>query len=390
MQIKFQVNPIYEHIDLNYDKYNTIVNQGGTRSGKTYNTLIFLITKAQEIPAFAISVVSQSLPHLKKGAIRDFLQIMQHYGLYENNRWNKTDYIYTFANNSYLEFFSADNDGKVRGPSRDLLFVNEANTIGYEIYRQLLIRTRGKVIIDFNPVEPEHWIYDNVIPEKDTKLLISTYKDNLAYLPEKQVNLILREGEKDENFKRVFVDGKRGAYIKGQVFKEKWRRISDDKLPDYEKFYGLDFGYSQDPCACVQIQKHNSNLYLHEIMYEPELTNRMIAGRLKQAGITDEPIYCDSAEPKSIDELKYFGINAKPAVKGPDSINAGIKKIREHIIYYTGTSKNLEREKLFYKYALDKEDKPTNKPVDTFNHLMDAVRYGLMTHTKNIPKHSSA
>ena len=381
--INFKVNPIYHHIASNFDDYEIIVNQGGTRSGKTYNTIIFLITLAYSRPGHSISVVSQSVPHLKKGAHRDFVNIMKSYSLYEESRHNKSDREYHFPNGSYIEFFSADDDGKVRGPSRDTLFINEINAnIAYEVYRQLLIRTRGNIVCDFNPVEPEHWIYDKVIGQPETKLLVSTYKDNLAFLEEKQVNSIIREGEKDPNFKRVFVDGKRGTYIIGQVFPEKWHYINEDALPDYEVFYGLDFGFSVDPTAVVKIITHNDKLYLHEVLYETELTNRDIAYRLQKNGAGNNPVYCDSAEPKSIEELKRYGINAFAAYKGQGSINSGIKQIKKHIVYLTDTSRNIKKEKLYYKYKIDDRDKPASKPIDNFNHAMDAIRYGLISHKK--------
>ena len=361
------------------------VIQGGTSAGKTFAILPILITKATRKPGLRISVVSESYPHLRKGAIRDFLTIMKDTNRFIQKNWNITNSIYTFSNGSYIEFFSADNADSLRGSRRDILFVNECNNITYEAYNQLVVRTEGNAIyLDYNPSH-EFWI-DDVLQEGQAEKIILTYKDNealnkntLKYLESKRLKA--ETSEYWANWCKVYLDGQQGM-LEGVVFNN-WKQI--DIIPKEATLiaYGLDWGYTNDPSTLIGVYKCDNNIYLKEFFYETNMTNQDIIRRLKDLGIGREEIYCDSAEPKSIREVQLGGFRTLPTTKGADSILFGIQLMQDYNIFITKDSKNLIMEFGKYKWKNNKTGQTLNTPIDNFNHGIDAVRYVFLSKLSN-------
>lgn len=317
------------------------------------------------------SVVSETLPHLKKGAIRDFLNIMEGHGYYKDANWNRTDYIYTFETGSKIEFFSADSPDKVRGPRRNVLFINEANNISYETYTQLSIRTDEEIYIDYNPVS-EFWVHEEVMPNEDHDFLILTYKDNDA-LPEEVVKRLESRMNKPGWWK-VYGEGQLGA-AEGVIY-PRWPQI--DEIPAGARLerYGLDFGYSNDPTALVAVWYYDQGYILDEILFKKGVSNREIADTIT-AQEHSALVIADAAEPKSIDDIRGYGINIIPATKGQGSVLQGIQIVQDQNIRVTKRSTNLIKANKNYVWDTDIDGKPTNKPDHFWSDLMDATRYAL-------------
>ena len=348
--------------------------QGGTSSSKTFTILPFLIQYALQHPKSEISVVSESIPHLKRGALKDFLKIMDWTGNLNHNNFNKSNLTYKFTNGSYIEFFSADQPDKLRGARRDILFINECNNVSFESYQQLAIRTKKFIYLDYNPTN-EFWVHTELLNTEIADFVILTYKDNEA-LDEAIVKEIERAKEKAktssywENWWNVYGLGQIGS-LDGVIFSN-WKTI--DTIPDDARLlgYGVDFGYTNDPTAIVEIYKWNEHRIINEICYNKGLSNSQIAKYIN----TKLPCYCDSAEPKSIAELRMYGVNAHAVTKGSDSINFGIQIMQEESYLVTSKSLNLINE--LRKYAWDKDKKTgakLNKPIDDYNHGIDSWRY---------------
>jgi len=344
---------------------------GGTSASKTISWLQLLIAMAQtdKTPTLT-SVVSESFPHLRRGAMRDFLNIMQEHNYYRDDRWSKTDYTYTFESGSKIEFFSADQPGKVRGPRRDRLFCNELNNIGQEQFEQLAVRTKEFIAADWNPVA-EFFAYEEYIGKRDdVDFIILTYKDNEALSVEIIREIESRKGNK--NWWAVYGLGQLGE-AEGRVYKD-WQII--DEIPHEARLerYGLDFGYSNDPTAIVAIYYYNGGYILDEITYQKGLSNKQIADILKNE--RQASVFADSAEPKSIDEIAVYGIPIRPVKKGRDSVTQGIQFVQDQRISITKRSINGLKEYRNYLWDTDKDGKIINKPIDLWNHFLDATRYG--------------
>lgn len=351
---------------------------GGTSASKTISILLILIDYAQTHKNELISVVSESFPHLKRGAMRDFLRIMRDHRYFNEARWNKTDSIYTFESGAAVEFFSADQPDKVRGPRREVLFINEANNIPYETYDQLEVRTNKIVWLDWNPVS-EFWFYTDdennpgVIAREDVDFIKLTYKDNEA-LPQSIVETIeARKGK--VNWWRVYGEGELGD-AEGRIYRD-WEII--DEIPHEARLerYGLDFGYTNDPTALVAVYYHNGGYILDELLYTKGLSNRKIADYIMD--LPKAIVVADSAEPKSIDEIASYGVPIRPAQKGPGSISTGIQYVQDQRISVTKKSVNLLKEYRNYLWDTDKNGKTIGDPIDMWNHLLDAVRYSFST-----------
>jgi phage terminase large subunit len=354
------------------------VIQGGSSAGKTFGILPILIDKAAKNPGEEISVIAESIPHLKRGAMKDFLKIMRMTGRFFEDRWNISDRKYTFANGSFIEFYSPES---VLGARRTTLYINEANYITYEDYHQLAIRTSGDIYLDYNPSD-EFWVHTEVLTEPDSELLILTYKDNEA-LPQNVINdfgKALRKAEEEQarnikgywsNWVKVYIHGEIGS-LQGTVF----NFHVCDELPKERKVIGigLDWGFSADPTAIIEVSRFDGALYLNELLYENGLTNSDLIAKMKALNIRGE-IIADSAEPKSIEDLRRAGFNVLPAKKGADSIRASIDKLQSHTIYVTKASLNLIKEFRMYKWITDISGKPTGEPIDAYNHGIDSVRY---------------
>lgn len=309
------------------------------------------------------------MPHLKRGAIRDFLNIMKEHNYYDDERWNKTESTYTFETGSKIEFFSADQPWKVRWPRRHRLFVNEGNNVDYESFDQLLIRTEEFAFIDWNPVG-EFYMYTDFIGKRDdVEFITLTYKDNEA-LSES----IVKEIESHKDNKRwwtVYWEGKLGE-VEGKIYKD-WQII--DSVPHEARLerYWLDFGYTNDPTAIVAIYAYNGWYILDEIAFQKWLSNKQIADILKS--YPTSLIIADSAEPKSIDEIKSYWLTILWAEKWPDSIKNGIQQVQDQKISVTKGSINIIKEYRNYMWSTDRDGKILNVPESWFDHSMDALRY---------------
>jgi phage terminase large subunit len=354
------------------------VIQGGTSAGKTLAILAVLIDIAAKKKT-EISVVSESIPHLRRGAIKDFAKVMQWTGRWVADRWNKTLLTYHFANGSVIEFFSADSEARLRGARRQVVYINEANNIDFESYYQLAIRTSEAIYIDFNPTH-EFWAHTEVLPEQDAELVILTYNDNEA-LPDtikRDIELNRTKAETSAywaNWWKVYGLGQVGT-LQGAIYED--FEVVEGIDVSRAKFValGLDWGFSNDPTALVAIYRQGDCLLIQELLYSTGLTNQDIADKLRSLGITRAwEIVADSAEPKSIEEIYRLGFNIKPAEKGPDSVRNGIDILKRFKLQVTKDSTNLIKELRSYTWATDKEGKNTGVPIDSFNHACDAMRY---------------
>ena len=352
--------------------YRVIANQGSTRSGKTYSISQLLALYIPIKEKVTISVVSPSLPHLKRGARRDILQILEDAQIYSDDAFNKTDNVYHYPNGSYIEFFGAEDAGKVRGPGRDILYINEANLLPHSIYQQLALRTKQTIFLDFNPVDEASWVYD-VADKEGNKLIHSTYKNN-PFLPKEQVAEIESLRNADDNMWKVFGLGERGK--SQEIIYTHWKQ---GPFPtDSEIVYGLDFGYSV-PTALIKVGFKENQTFAHEMLYETKLTTNDLIERLKGLDIKrSDEIFCDAAEPKTIEELIRAGFNAKPAEK---DVYAGIQKVKSQPLTITPESTNLIKEIRSYKWKTDKDGKvhPDESPVKMWDHGCDAMRYAIFT-----------
>jgi phage terminase large subunit len=347
--------------------------QGGTSAGKTFGILPVLIDKATKTAGLEISVVAESIPHLRRGALRDFEKIMKWTGRFFDDRFNKTLLKYEFANGSFIEFFSADDSSKLRGARRDILYINECNNVPFEAYNELAIRTKKEVYLDFNPAN-EFWVHKELKDEPDSDFIILTYKDNEA-LDESIVQQIEKNREKAStsaywaNWWKVYGEGQVGS-LEGVVFNN-WKQI--DILPNEAKLIGigLDFGYTNDPTAIIEVYNYNGTRIINELAYRTGMLNSDIAKVLPN----NVTIYADSAEPKSIEEIRRYGKTIKPVTKGKDSINYGIDVMQRNNYLVTSNSSNLIKELRSYCWDTDKTGMRLNKPIDHFNHAIDALRY---------------
>ena len=355
------------------------VIQGGTSASKTFSILAILIDRAIKTPNLEISVVAESIPHLRRGANKDFLKIMKETGRYIPTHYNKTLLRYEFSNGSYMEFFSVDDETKLRGARRNILYLNEANNINYDAYMQLEIRTDGEIYLDFNPTS-NFWAHTEVLTKDNSQHLILTYKDNEA-LSEEIINSLELNRQRAatstywENWCRVYLDGEVGQ-IEGTIFSD---YLVIDRIPDDARIlcYGLDFGFSEDPVALVAIYKYDNNLIIDEVIYRKGVLNSELSNLMKQNQVTGE-IFADSAEPKSIAELKRYGHQVKPVEKGRDSVKFGIQLIQEYKLLVTKQSTNILEELSKYMWKRNRDGGYDPEPIDMYNHAMDAMRYGIM------------
>jgi phage terminase large subunit len=372
MTIEPKVNVVFDHLRESENRF--IVEQGGTRSGKTYNILLWIIFwYCTRNRGKMITICRKHGPSLRGSAMRDFFSILTGFNLYSEILHSKSKNEYRLFGN-IIEFLSLDEPQKVRGRKRDICFINEGNELTYEDFFQLNIRTSERLIIDYNPSDEYHWIYDEVVPRDDCDFHVTTYKDN-PFLEKSLIQEIERLKDVDEVYWKIYGEGQRAAN-KAVIFS--FDTIKS--VPENAKFLsmGLDFGYTNDPTALVEIWMSGDTLIFNELIYETGLTNKGIAQRMRGLGVERTVnIWADSAEPKTIDEIHKWGFNVKPAKKGKDSVNIGIDMLRRYRLAWTEKSTNGIKEMRNYKWQEDKNGKLLNTPVDLYNHLIDAVRYGV-------------
>lgn len=369
MQVKVKTNLVFDI--LNDSRKRITVMQGGTRSGKTYNIILFFVIKLMSERGKILTICRASLPSIKGSVLRDFINILLEMGLYSEDNHNKTEQTYNL-NGNLVEFVSVDQPQKIRGRKRHYLFINEANELNYEAWVQLVFRTEEKIVLDYNPSDEYSWIYDQVIPRDDADFHVTTYKDN-PFLPEELIREIERLEEADPNYWKVYGLGLRG--MSGEMVYTHWKTVAT--MPDRgEIFYGQDFGYNV-PSALIRIEYHEGAIYADEILYETKLTTSDLIERYKALGLRrNDEIFSDAAEPKTVEELTRAGYNAKPAVK---AVTEGIRMLKSMPLFVTERSVNLIKELKSYKWKVDKDGKVLDEPVKFNDHACDALRYGVFT-----------
>ena len=356
------------------DGKKVIIHKGGTGSGKTYDIMIsllffFALTK----PNWVITIVSESVPHLDIGTKRIAKNLLSTDDLNEVATFNQTKGVYQFDNGTIIEFFSADRIGKALGARRNLLYGNEIDHIKFDVWEEL--SRRSEIVIgDFNPTS-EFWLEQWLAYQDDYTVITSNYLDN-DFLSETERNKIKRRADVDDNFRRIHIDCEYGNY-EGLIF----TAIEQvEEVPEGGRSaFGLDFGYTNDPSALIKATIIGNDLYLDEHIYQTQLSNAELSSRMKSKGVQYDydRIYADCAEPKSIDDLHLMGWDIHPAVKGADSIVWGLDVMKQYSIKVTKRSVNLLKELRNYSYAKDKNGKTLNKPIDSWNHAIDAARYAV-------------
>lgn len=359
--------------------YDVVSEQGSSRSGKTFNTLLWILAYVYTYwhKKITISIVRATLPALKGSVLVDFKEIL---GSTFDKCFNKTELIYEFENGSTIEFFSCDSEQKLRGRKRDILYCNEANELTYEMWQQLKIRTSKFAIIDYNPsFSDEHWICQ-LNNEQRTYHFITTYKDNInpttneSNIPQTIISEIESLKHKNPTLWQIYGEGKQ-AIVEGLVFPN-FETIAEIPTQIDKTFVGIDYGYTNDPTAIVEVGIEGENLYIREIAYQTHLMTNEIAQILKQQG---KKVISESADPRMIDELARAGVNIVPVQKYKGSIEAGIAKMQTMKIHITKDSTNVIKEFKNYTYEKNREGKYLNTPIDMFNHAIDATRYVVLT-----------
>jgi len=385
---KIETSPVFEWTANATDPI--VIHSGGTNSGKTHSILQYLLALCVKLPGIVATVVGQDIPNLKKGAYRDAKHILNDTDAFNQNlsSHNKSEREFRFKNSSVMEFNSYDDAQDAKSGKRDHLFLNEANGIKKSIFDELEVRTTKQTFIDFNPTA-RFWAHD-MQGRDDVKWFDSTYLNNPFLEPSIRKKIEAYEPT-PENIKNktanewrwmVYGLGKVGR-LEGLVFRD--FEVSTDWPEKYKwRVFGLDFGFTNSPTALVEIRYAHGNLYWKQHMYQTGLTNPDISEELTRLGFSDdELIVADSAEPKSIEELKRKNWYIEAAVKGKDSVNQGIDAIKRYPIIVDAGSKDLIEEFSSYQWKEDKDGKSTNKPIDSFNHGIDAGRYGLSTRILN-------
>lgn len=372
--------------------YPVIVNEGSARSGKTYGEVQIGVMLARDHKK-SVSIVSHSLPHIKRGAYRDFRDIMDRMKIWDENRFSYTDFVYEFKGGGYVELFGLEDESRARGPKRDYLIENEGNLIKKMVHEQLAMRTGEQIMIDLNPADLECWCYD-VADSPENKKIHSTYLDNKVWINGQWVNNLSAvqirriEAYKDADpyMWNVYGLGLRGHAT--DIIYTHWK-LCDDLPLKGEIFMGQDFGYNV-PSALVLIELYEGAIYVKELLYESRLTTGDLIDRYRQEGVSKTiEIFCDNAEPKTIEELQRAGYNAKPADK---DVTEGIRKVKSMPLYICENSSNIVKEIKGYKWRTDSNgkvirDKDRDEPVKLNDHALDALRYGVFTKL-SVPSYS--
>lgn len=368
-------NPNFTFLDKNIGQFRYIALQGGTRSGKTYSVLQWIVKQCLKHKGLNIDIVRETLPALRMSAMKDFFEILKSNDLYSQKKHHKTVNQYNL-NDNIISFFGADDEQKVRGSKRHLLFCNEANELDVETFRQLGFRTTGRIIMDYNPsMSEDHFIFSEILPQENraTKL-VTTYKDN-PFLSKEQIADIERLKDVDPEYWKIFGLGERGQirgliYPNFKIFSEKeWYSLKG------EVFYGLDFGFSSSHLALVAIKKNEQCFYFHELLYKLNQSNEELIYFLRNNVKSNEMIVADAADPKSIAEIRRAGFNVQPAEKGTGSVEFGIRLLQSKTKFVTDSSVNMIKEFRNYKWKEDKNNKMLAEPVKAFDHALDAARY---------------
>ena len=372
MELNINTSKTYRDID---GSKRICILQGGTRSGKSYSALQWILVKALSEPNMVFSIVRKSFPSMRVSIMRDWVGILKDLDIWDENRWSATEHIYTFDNGSMVEFMSIDSSEKRKGSARDYLFVDEANELSREDWFQLFIRTRKKSIIAYNPsFGTNNYIFTEIQTHPEADLYISTFRDN-PYLEKQLVEEIERLKEINPEYYKIYGMGMPGNNI-GTIFSINLI----EEVPENAEFvaFGLDYGFTVDPTSLVAIWKRDKDLFIDELIYEKGMVTSDISQRLADLEVGREEIWADSAEPRLNEELYRLGFNVKGVRKGKDSIKLGIDLMMQYRLVVTKRSKNIVKEFGEYVWMVDKNGNFENIPVDYSNHAIDAIRYVCM------------
>ena len=369
-QLEIKHTPVLSwNLDALNDKdIRFIINQGGSRSSKTYSICQMLIVYCLRTPNKVVSIIRKSYPALRGSVMRDFFEIMKDLNLYEESRHQKTTSEYTFQNGSVVEFFSADDEQKLRGRKRNVLYCNESNELNFDEFNQLNMRTTDKLIFDFNPSENFHWLYD-LISRPESIMIHSTYKDN-PFLPESQVKEIENLITVDESYYKIYALGERGSG-KSTIYSH-WKYY-DIQPETSETLYGLDFGYNH-PTSLIRVDIVDNKTYVSEVIYKSGLTSNDLVTLMGFLNIEKtKEIICDSARPEIIEDLKRKGYLVRGAIK---NVKEGIDSVKSSELYIQRESINILKEIGAYKW-MSKDDRLLDEPVKLYDDAMDAMRYAI-------------
>jgi phage terminase large subunit len=372
MELNINTSKTYKDID---GSKRICVLQGGTRSGKSYSALQWILVKALSEPNMVFSIVRKSFPSMRVSIMRDWVGILKGLEIWDENRWSATEHMYTFDNGSMVEFMSIDSSEKRKGSARDYLFVDEANELSREDWFQLFIRTRKKSIIAYNPsFGTNNYIFTEIQTHPEADLYISTFRDN-PYLEKQIIEEIERLKEINPEYYKIYGMGIPGNNI-GTIFSINLI----EEVPENAEFvaFGLDYGFTVDPTSLVAIWKRDRDLFIDELIYQKGMVTSDISQRLADLEVGREEIWADSAEPRLNEELYRLGFNVKGVRKGKDSIKLGIDLMMQYRLVVTKRSKNIVKEFGEYVWMVDKNGNFENIPVDYSNHAIDAIRYVCM------------
>lgn len=360
------------HDYLTYSNRRITAMQGGTRSGKTYNILLYFVIKLLCEHGKTLTICRSSLNTIKGSVLRDFIEILFMLGIYDEKDHNKTDQTY-ILNGNLVEFISTDQPQKIRGRKRDYLFINEANEIKYDAWMQLLFRTNIKIVIDFNPSDEFHWLYDQVLTRDDCDFFITTYLDN-PFLPGDLVGEIERLKEADQSYWQVYGLGQRGT-SKDTIYTH-WREHRGLIPVSADIYYGLDFGFN-NPMALTKIGEYESINYVQQMIYQTKMHTQELIDEMKILGIgRNKEIYADPARPDIIEEIKRAGFNIHAA---NNEVFDGIQKVKSMPLRICEGSPDVLKEIKFYKWKVDKNNRKLDEPVKFNDHALDSIRYGIFT-----------
>lgn len=362
---------------LNDSKWRYIINQGGSRSSKTWSLCQALIVYLIKNPNKKVSIVRKSYPALRDSVIKDLFDILKELNLYHENNHKKVEKFYEFENGSILEYFSIDDAQKVRGRKRDILFANEANELSFEDFTQLKMRTTDKLIFDFNPSDDDHWLYD-IVADNKSLLIKSTYKDN-PFLSKSQVEDIENLIKYDENYYRIYALGLPSS--SGHTIYNHQKRYVEEPTYYDRELIGVDFGY-QHPTAVISVKFKEDMVFAKELIYESHLTSNDLITKLKSLDIGNKDLICDGARPEVIEDLRRAGFSCIVADK---SIKAGIDAVKSSHLFYHYESQNLHKEFKNYKWRIV-NGKAIDEPVKLYDDGLDALRYAVLHNKKTYSK----
>ena len=381
MKLEIKHTPVFsKNYELINGEKRFIVNQGGSRSSKTISLIQIIIVLCLTKSKISVSVVRKSFPSLRGSILRDFVMILKEMDLYKESSHNKTEQVYHFDNGSYVEFFSSDNEQKLRGRKRDILYCNEGNELSFEEFNQLVLRTTNKVLIDFNPSDTEHWIYE-LIKQDNCALIKSTYKDN-PFLTKEQVDYIENLINVDENYYKVYALGEK-PISESRIYNHFKQYNEDVDLRDF--CYGVDFGFNH-PSTLIKTSFEGNRVYVKELIYKSKMTTSDLINEMKNLNLDrSKPIYCDSARPEVIEELRRAGF--MKAQSSNKNVKEGINKIKSMEIYIHFESVNIWKEYRLYSWKTFK-DQILDEPIKENDDALDALRYAVYSHhksTKGVP-----